>query len=82
MMNILILERKPVFRTSERGSSSTSHTMFEHLSPIKTSENLLGAFTNSCKHLRQIVTPCSFYSVVNWWGPILQTSCTDQAAHG
>ena len=80
MVNILFLERKPVFRTSGRGSSSTSHTMLErlsfivkkeiqHSSPVTTSENLWGPFgSNYWNQLRQIATLCSFCSVVNRWG--------------
>ena len=38
MVNILFLERKPVFRTSGRGSSSASHTILERLSFIMKKE--------------------------------------------
>ena len=87
MVNILFLERKPVFRTSGSGSSSASQTILErlsfimkeeiqHSSPVTTSENfLLEPFgSNSCNHLRQIhyiVTICSFCSVFNWRGTYL-----------
>ena len=78
-VNILFLERKPVFRTSGRGSSSASHTVLErlsfivkkeiqHSSPVTTSENLLGPFgSNYCNQLRPIATLFSFCSVVKWW---------------
>ena len=81
-----ILERKPVFKTSGRVSSSVSHTMLEGLSlmvkkeiqdssPVTTSENLLGPFgSNSCYHLRQIVTLCSSVGLSTGEGRILHTS--------
>ena len=66
-VNILFLERKPLFRTSRHGSYSTSHTTLErlsfimkkeiqHSSPVTTSEKFLGPFaSNISNQLRQTV---------------------------
>ena len=86
MVNIRYLEREPISKTSERGSSYAIHTMLDRLSfmmkretqytlPVTTFENILEPLgSNSAGHDLHIVTLCCFCRSRSWWGTHLALS--------